>query len=250
MIEQKTVDILDKCNIKENVVFLPNVQMDRKTYLQVNKCLEGIGGKWNKKAKGHVFDSDPIESFNRMLASGKHINLKKELQFFETPAEMATEMIIMADLQNGDTILEPSAGKGAILDSMSRYIKSNGLQGVNITAVEQNHQNNNILLEKGYIAHTLDFLEFTGMKFNKIIMNPPFTKQQDIDHVLHAYSLLSNDGVLVSVVSESPFFRGNKKSLNFRKFILDRSVEERKNKKGAFKASGTMVETRIIKLCK
>jgi 16S rRNA G1207 methylase RsmC len=35
-----------------------------------------------------------------------------------------------------------------------------------------------------------DFLKFKDMHFDKIIMNPPFSKNQDIKHILHAYSLL------------------------------------------------------------
>jgi 16S rRNA G1207 methylase RsmC len=37
-----------------------------------------------------------------------------------------------------------------------------------------------------------DFLNFESMRFNKFIMNPPFSKSQDVKHILKAYSLLEN----------------------------------------------------------
>lgn len=33
-------------------------QLDRKMYERTNKILEAAGGKWNKKAKAHLFDGD------------------------------------------------------------------------------------------------------------------------------------------------------------------------------------------------
>ena len=32
------------------------------------------------------------------------------------------------------------------------------------------------------------------MEFDKIVMNPPFEKKQDVKHILRAYSLLKNGG--------------------------------------------------------
>jgi hypothetical protein len=54
----------------------------------------------------------------------------------------------------------------------------------------------------------------------------------------------------VSVVSESPFFRSNKKSIEFRAWLDENNAEIIDNDPGAFKESGTMVKTRIIKLVK
>jgi 16S rRNA G1207 methylase RsmC len=36
-----------------------------------------------------------------------------------------------------------------------------------------------------------DFLNFKEMKFDKFIMNPPFSKSQDVKHILKAYELLN-----------------------------------------------------------
>jgi len=76
--------ILNDCVIEGNVVKPPAVQLDRKLYMDVAKTIEGIGGKWNKKSGGFVFQTDPTEKFER-ICGGEKINLKKEFQFFATP---------------------------------------------------------------------------------------------------------------------------------------------------------------------
>jgi len=59
-------------------------------------------------------------------------------------------------------------------------------------------------------------------------MNPPFENSADIDHVRHAYELLSVGGRLVSVMCKGPFFRSDAKSREFREWLdgLDHEVEE------------------------
>ena len=45
-------------------------------------------------------------------------------------------------------------------------------------------------------------------------MNPPFSKQQDIEHITHAYKyMIEKGGTIVAICSESGFFRDNKKSI-------------------------------------
>ena len=52
----------------------------------------------------------------------------------------------------------------------------------------------------------------------------------------------------MSVVSEAPFFWANKKAVAFREFLDSHGAEMVKLAEGAFKESGTMVCTRLIKL--
>ena len=106
-------EIFEKATIEGNKVFLPG-QLDRKTYLAVDKALKGIGGKWNRKEKAHVFSEDPSELMGR-VRNGENVNLKKQFQFFETPALLADRLVRLAFEKpyNIGPILEPSAGKGA-----------------------------------------------------------------------------------------------------------------------------------------
>jgi predicted RNA methylase len=243
-IENNILKILFQCSIEDNTVFLPKTQLDRKIYLAVNKHLEHIGGKWNRKDKGHVFDSDPTESFENMLLTGETIDFKKELQFFETPPELAKKMVGMAELKEMDLILEPSAGMGAIAKEIAKEI--NPMQ---LVCNELNNEMAKLLVKELPFVTNRDFLK-KAETYDKIIQNPPFTRQQDIDHIIKAYSLLNSSGILVSVVSESPFFRDNKKSVTFREFLDDVNAEIIKNPEGTFKSSGTMVQTRLVKIVK
>lgn len=245
-IKENILDILGECDIRCNTVFLPQIQLDRKIYQEVDKCLESIGGKWSRKAKGHVFDDNPADLLDNLILTGETTDLKKEYQYFPTPKIIAHAMVEMAEIKPSDWLLEPSAGQGAIADAFPR--------GNKFTLVELNAKNCEVLLEKDYDPIHGDFLTFTpfslGAKYDKIVMNPPFSKQQDIDHVLHAFDLLKVGGILVSVVSESPFFRSNNKSVAFRNFLQDLSADIITLPEGAFKESGTMVRTRIIKIKK
>lgn len=135
----------------------------------------------------------------------------------------------------------------------------NGKGTVKVTGwpkVEINPDMCRYLSDKPYTTETgVDFLVFADADENKnvytrIIMNPPFAKHQDVDHILAAYNLLSSGGVLVSVVSPSPFFRTDKKSVVFQNWIREVDAEVIDVPEGAFKESGTMIRTKIIKAYK
>ena len=50
-----------------------------------------------------------------ILKEGKRCNLQQEYQFFETPAEVADWLVMLAGgIHENDTVLEPSAGRAAV----------------------------------------------------------------------------------------------------------------------------------------
>lgn len=241
-IDNQILNILDNCTVNGCVVFLPPGQLDRKNYEAVNKCLENIGGKWDRKAKGHVFNDDPLELLDNLILTGETVDLKKQFQYFPTPEKLACKMVEMADIKPSDVLLEPSAGQGAIVDQFPQ-------ENIKLL-IELSPNNAKILTGKGYSVRVMDFLQLNDAVADKIVMNPPFTRQQDVDHILHAFEILKPGGTLVSIVSESPFFRENKKSVAFREFLEQNDAEITDNDEGAFKESGTMVRTRIVKITK
>jgi hypothetical protein len=92
-----------------------------------------------------------------------------------------------------------------------------------------------------------DFLEYQG-HYDKIVMNPPFQQQADIDHVRHAYSLLNAGGRLVAIVSEGVFFRQDKKASAFREWLEEVGGTSEQIEAGAFDTSDrpTGVATRLV----
>jgi len=104
---------------------------------------------------------------------------------------------------------------------------------------------------KGYnLLHEGTFFDVVPTPiYDKVVMNPPFEKQADIDHVLHAFKFLKPGGRLVSIMASSVTFRENKKTLDFKELVdLHGFIEH--NLAGAFKASGTMVNTVTVVLDK
>ncbi len=75
-------------------------------------------------------------------------------------------------------------------------------------------------------------------------MTPPFAKQADIQHVLHAYDFLKPGGLLVAVMSAGITFRSGRAE-EFRKLVADRGGSIDPLPDAAFKESGTDVRTVI-----
>lgn len=90
-IPENVLNVLGECRADGNLLYLPSVQLDRKTYTEVNKVLENMGGKWNRKAKAHVFaeDDDVAEMLENVLLTQEVKDLKREYQFFPTPRAVA-----------------------------------------------------------------------------------------------------------------------------------------------------------------
>jgi len=104
-----------------------------------------------------------------------------------------------------------------------------------------------VLKEKKYNTICDDFLLMDyDCEYNRIIANPPFAKNQDIDHVRAMYKALDFGGRLVSITSESWVTGSQKKQVDFRNWLNEVGAEVQTIDKGAFKESGTMVGGRIL----
>ena len=237
------IEVLNKCSFEDNIVKLPTTQLDRKLYLEVAKNLELIGGKWKGgKVMGFVFQEDPTQLLKE-IASGNKRNIKKEFQFYATPDYLADYLVQLASLETTDIILEPSAGQGAIIKAINKVCKSIP------DCFELLELNQQIILKSdlNYTIIGYDFLkERKKIFYSKIIANPPFSKNQDIDHVLEMYACLRKGGRIVSITSESWMNGNQKKQLNFQQWVQDVNASIYDIPKGSFKQSGTMVGGKIL----
>lgn len=158
------------------------------------------------------------EVFEEILEAWEVETLKetiKKFQFYETPKEVAEYLVELAEIQEFDYILEPSAWQGAILKAITK--KNRHLKYIDIFAVELNIDNIKVLKDNFCIRQILnqDFLWFTSTKINEnwrlidlnkfdiCIANPPFSKSQDVKHILHMYELLKDWWRIVSIASAS-----------------------------------------------
>lgn len=232
-VANEVINVLANCKVDGNNLYLGDIQLERKLYVSVDKVLKALGGKWNRKARAHVFDSCPGEKIEQLLYTGEYTDEKKEFQFFETPELLAKELIEMACIQSEETVLEPSAGCGAIAKL------------IDCDVIELNESNRTILLADGFFIVGSDFLQF-NKQYDVIIANPPFSKQQDIDHVNHMLDLAKR--CVVSVMSASVLFRDNKKTVMFRERIENLGGEITPLPDDSFMESGTKVKTCVVKV--
>lgn len=235
-------EVLQNCTIEGTVIKLPNAQLDRKLYQEVAKSLVLIGGKWKGgKVFGFDFLADPTDLLEE-IANGEKRNLKKDFQFFATPDKLADELVYLADVKQHDTILEPSAGQGAIIKAINKVcdvkVDCFELMNVNTIVLNKTGLNFNLIGE--------DFFKHNGKTYSKIIANPPFTKNQDIEHLKEMYECLSRGGRLVCITSESWVNGSQKKQVDFKEWLKKVKAEILDIEKGTFKESGTMVGGKII----
>ena len=162
--------------------------------------------------------------------------------FFPTPKPVIEKLIEFADIREGMKILEPSAGKGDITDEISS--RFNGM--TQIHACEIHYSLREILEVKGVNLVGSDILttEFDG-PYDRIVMNPPFEKGQDIEHILFCFDLLGEGGRLVSVISPGPFFRQNRKEKQFRDWFEERGGEVYDLEPGSFKGKESFRQTGV-----
>lgn len=222
-------------------------QLDRPLYMAVNKVLEAAGGKWNRSAKAHVFGEDIETLLDNIIVTGE-VGTRQDSQQFFTPDAIADQVVTLAEIEVGNSILEPSAGDGALIRAVLR--KHGDEARWFVCAIEDDPK----LAFKlpldfsGVAVIAGDFLRTTpegAGQFNRIIMNPPFARQADIKHVTHALSFLQPGGRLVSIMSAGVKFRQDKRAAKFRDLVLSRGGSITDLPEGAFKSSGTMVNTLI-----
>jgi len=256
-IAEDVLTVLSTLEISGNNVTITG-QLDRKLYLAVNKVLDRIGGKWNRKAKAHVFDSDPTDRLNNVIECGE-LDPKVKTGYFPTPSAVVDQMIDLAKFEHYHSILEPSAGQGHIVDRIieriiERLMSKDASTIPDVWICENLPENVHILKEKGYVVRG-EFFDFAngcmecGAKFDRIIMNPPFERQADIDHVTTAFGLLAPGGILVTIMSAGMTFRENKKTTEFREEIMEPYGTYLEHLPAdAFKESGTGVHTIMLRL--
>lgn len=246
-IDRETLSVLSSVEWNGDAAVLTCGQLDRGLYVKVNKVLEALGGKWNRKAKAHLFDGDAQDALEAVIESGGYADAKREFQFFETPDALADEIVRLAEIDDDSVILEPSAGSGQLIRAIDS-VSPNKQSLPEVVAVEIQERFRETLQHFASETHAADFLGVApgsiGGPFNRVVMNPPFApRQADIDHVLHAWKFLQSGGRLVSIMSSGWTFRTNKKSEQFKAFVDQHGGRVIKNSPDAFKASGTRVNT-------
>jgi len=223
---------------------LPGLTQDRRFFTAGIKTAE----RWASAHEAimvYIDGPSPEQEREKRLKEMEHSLIGVKIPgFFPTPRKVAERLVEIAAIRFGMSVLEPSAGKGDIAEAIKRAHPK-----VSLVTIEVSHMLSKILEAKGFKARNEDFLSHTGFH-DRIIMNPPFEHGQDIDHVRWAYSRLKPKGRLVSIMCEGPFFRNDKKSVNFREWFEEMNGTCEPLGNGAFQGAESFnqagVNSRIV----
>lgn len=255
----EALDVLQRVTTTGTTVTITSGQLARPLYAEVDKVLKALGGKWDRRAGGHVFTADPSDALDEVIATGVLASAKTPNQragFFPTPGWLAVDLADRLKITSKDFVLEPSAGLGAL-------VKEILARGASCLAVEYDEARARTIRDvprgdDGDLwIHTGDFMEVTQEFIlagedqlpNVALMNPPFLKVglgDHIDHVRHAFELLSPDGRLGAVMPASVKFRQDKRHAAFRAWIYSHDGDIDDVPEGTFKESGTDVRTVFV----
>lgn len=166
----------------------------RNVSAEVASVLKSIGGVRSDEGWWQ-FDYDPVDVILSIVASGC-IPDQKAHQFYPTPEVVAKAAIELAEIGDSDVCLEPEAGTGCLAELMPKD---------RTQCIEISELHCKILASKGLDVSCSDFLNWnrTGLKFSKIVMNPPYSEGRWQAHLSHAATMLRADGRLVAILPAS-----------------------------------------------
>lgn len=163
---------------------------------RAKSILEYIGGVAGSKLGEFNFDYDTRWVVKEICRSGM-LPEQKSHQYYPTPEHIARRVVEWADINPGDQVLEPSAGQGAIVDQI--------IKDARIYCIDISKLHCDVLKAKGYERVICDdFLKYNpSVRWDRVVMNPPFADKRAEIHVKHAAGMLREGGVLVAVLPAS-----------------------------------------------
>lgn len=137
-------------------------------------------------------------SIHRKWKEREEKDMNDYKEFYPTPEELVNKMLDGVNLNYVKTVLEPSAGKGDIVQGLKSHAK---YQNLDIDCVEINKDLRNCLKGAGYRVVGDDFLTYSTMKqYDLIVMNPPFSNGDA--HLLKALKVQQRyGGAVVALVN-------------------------------------------------
>lgn len=250
--DDEVMAVLRGMHVNGNVAHLTAGQLERALYERVDKALKALGGKWNRKAGGHLFGEDPRPLLGQAIDAGEVVDVKKSLGQFYTPADIASRMVDEAYLKPGLRILEPSCGDGRIIRAIAAAFPgwpadvAMKLQGFELDMKTVDKLRQEITCPAIHIVRA-DFLNMDAKRyglFDRVLMNPPFNDGADVKHLEHALTFLKPGGVLVAICATGP------KQAAFHQWLETHPDTDtcwwQDLPEGTFKAEGTNVRTAMM----
>ncbi|MFF5230245.1 hypothetical protein [Dactylosporangium sp. NPDC000521] len=239
-------------------------QLTPAAFEPVGAVLTALGAQWRAAERAFVFPpySDPAGQIADVLTAGViPLPPRTGEGFVRTPRGLADDLCDYpySDLRwlpAGATVLEPSAGDGALVAAIGRINPH-----VGIVAVEPNQARADRIRDIGarVEVHVGTFEQYAATAirartlFDGIVMNPPFALPTDpepwVEHLRLAWHLLRPGSRLVAVAPAGLAYRGSDSHRAVRQFV-EHHGSHASLPPDAFAGSGTMFATRRVQLSK
>jgi len=176
-------------------------------------------------------------------------------EFYPTPKWLIKKMLDDIDIEKVKYILEPSAGKGDIIDEIKEKYKNcysyrYSKPDVDIDAIEVDDNLRLLLKGKEYKVVFNDFLNFnTYKKYDLIVMNPPFSCGDK--HLLKAIEMQKDGGAIVCLLNAETIrnpYTNTRKDLKRKLTELEAKIEFLENA-FVYAENETDVEIALVKIC-
>ena len=161
---------------------------------------EGTGGKAMDYVDDQLSTYDKAKAF--YFANQKKTSRNKSAEgedYYATPEPLGLKMVEWADPKSGESMMEPSAGHGAIARWMPDYTRNTVVEPSRELQpkLQRNVSNANVI---GDVFEALDLHN----KFGSIVMNPPFGigGKTAIEHLAKAFRHLSDGGRVVAIIPD------------------------------------------------
>jgi hypothetical protein len=197
---------------------------------------------------GKLCSSNPAPEIDRSVEKANELRRRaiytKVPDFFPTPPEVIDRMLQIARIDSYHRVLDPSAGAGDLCLAVRKL-------GAVVECFEINSDLYQALTLLGFQPLDRDFLFATPRPmYDRVLMNPPFSKDAYIDHVRAAYDWLTPGGELVAVLPNGYQSSRSLQRRNFSDWLDDLGVERYNNPADAFTKSDRScgVSTHLIHL--
>jgi hypothetical protein len=161
--------------------------------------------------------------------------------YFPTPRLICERMVKLAIIHDGMRVLEPSAGKGSICEA----IKKEAIVHLDVCEIQPTLAR--ILKLKGFNVIAANCFDVRD-RYDRILLNPPFGRGEEVKHIRHAYDCLLPGGRIVAIAPESITFRREGIYREFREWLKDKCSLNKALPDRSFLLSDrpTQVRTRIL----
>ncbi|MBR3723039.1 MAG: methyltransferase, partial [Selenomonadaceae bacterium] len=197
----------DARNLKQSIIdsFEESQNDDWQKYLPGSET-EGTGGQArdaSDASKISLYEKAKTFYFGRGKRTSKN-KAREGTDYFATPEPIGLKMVEWLKLENGESVLEPSAGHGAISRWFSETTKNTIIEPSGELSTQARMTLNGGTTSR-VVSGTFENFDLVN-KFDGIAMNPPFGTggKTAVDHITKAFKHLRAGGRMVAILPEGP----------------------------------------------